>query len=532
MQVQSPSKATEGASEARVGANPDSGAMRSSYTRFDQVPFLEGAHPFFGHLRQIRDDRIGFLQRAIRSNRGNALLRIKNPTLVPIFFARTPEALHEVMVERAEDFGKSGVLRFGLYPIAGEGLFTAQWDHWKPNRRLMAPLFQPSALGGYADAMVAMTDRVLADFRDGETRIIFEDTNRITMAIAAKTLFDAETFAEAEKLSDALTIGLGFAADHGPSAFAIMHLWSRVGLEAVAKAVRSKRLAVAAEKLHGPLFFYGRKGAAVREAVRTLDDYVASMIARRKEAEREGRATPNDLLTKLLATQDSEADVELKAPNGNKAPIRLSDKQVRDEILTLFIAGHETTATGLAWTLQLLCQHPEIYARVEAEVDAAGPDLGIHSLPSLQLTLRVFKEALRIYPPVYIFARQAVRATRLCGLDLPKQSLAFVSAYALHHDPDVWPEPEKFDPDRFLPENEAKRHRLAWQPFGAGPRVCIGNHFALMEGQLVLAKMLRYARFSQSTPDTPEAFATLRPSNGVPLKITLRGNADKVRTKA
>jgi cytochrome P450 len=470
---------------------------------------LRDPHPLLGHLKLLGRDKIAFLEHTLRESNEHGLIRVASPIGPTVLFARTPEVLHEVMVEKADVIGKSYILRFGLYPLAGEGLFTSQWNTWKPNRRLMAPLFHPSVLGTYAADMVKSTEATLKLFRDGEVRAIFDDTNRITMSIAAKTLFDADTFEEAESIGDALTVGLGFALDHGPSAFAIAHVWTRALLKGLAaRSPKLEPLAKVSEHLHGPLFLPGKKGRAVKEAVALLDAHVAKMIAdRRKKLADPTQAPPNDLLSKLLQARDEGG--------------QLSEKQVRDEVLTLFIAGHETTATGLAWSLYLLCKHPDIYAKVQAEVDAAGQNLGIESLAKLPLTLRVFKEALRLYPPVYIFGRQALRATEVQGLAVEAHTVVLVSPYALHRNPNVWPDPLQFDPDRFLPEAESKRHRLAWLPFGAGPRICIGNHFALMEAQLVLAKMLQYASFDLAGEEEPLAFATLRPKHGVRLKVSL-----------
>jgi len=244
----------------------------------------------------------------------------------------------------------------------------------------------------------------------------------------------------------------------------------------------------------------------LKDAVVVLDSYVARLIDERRRSP----GQHSDLLSLLLAARD---DTSGKG---------LSDKQVRDELLTLFVAGHETTATGLAWTLYLLGKNPEIEAAVLREVDALPGEPTAADLPKLDLTRRVFMEALRLYPPVFVFARQAVEPTTLRGVPLKRHTIVLVPVYALHRRPDLWPEPERFDPDRFLPENEAKRPRLAWLPFGAGPRVCIGAFFALMEAQLVLATLLRKFRFEVLGDDLPDAFVTLRPKHGVRVKVVAR----------
>jgi cytochrome P450 len=217
-----------------------------------------------------------------------------------------------------------------------------------------------------------------------------------------------------------------------------------------------------------------------------------------------------DLLTRLLAARDAD--------DGSA----MTDKQVRDEVLTLFIAGHETTAAGLAWTLYELARAPALYAEVEREIDALGRAPTADDLPALSLTLRVFKEALRKYPPVYLFGRTSNEPTSLGGYELGRESNVLVAPAALHFRDDLWPNPERFDPSRFLPEAEASRHRLAWLPFGGGPRICLGNYFALMEAQLVLATWLRHVRFEAVGTEEPDPGATLRPKHGVRMRVRRR----------
>jgi cytochrome P450 len=210
----------------------------------------------------------------------------------------------------------------------------------------------------------------------------------------------------------------------------------------------------------------------------------------------------------------------------------MSDRQVRDEVLTLFVAGHETTATGLAWTIYLACRHPAILAALQREVDAVGDAPGVADLPRLDLCLRAFKEALRLYPPVYAFGRDSLSPVTIAGYDLPPPTNMMTSPWVLHHNPRFWPDPERFDPDRFLPEHEAGRHRYAYLPFGAGPRICLGSHFAYMEAQLALAVILRRYSFELLGDDEPEPGATLRPRHGVRVRVRRREHAHVVAGEA
>ncbi|HEU4536605.1 MAG TPA: cytochrome P450, partial [Polyangiaceae bacterium] len=203
----------------------------------------------------------------------------------------------------------------------------------------------------------------------------------------------------------------------------------------------------------------------------------------------------------------------------------MSDRQLRDEVITLFVAGHETTAAALAWAFYLLARAPAWRDRVQAEVDALPPGpIGFEAAAKLAVTARVFKETLRLYPPLDMLARRSLEPFAVGGVAVPAGTIAFVSPWIVHRHEPTWPDPERFDPDRFLPEAEARRPRGAFLPFGAGPRVCIGNHFALLEGPIVLATLMRAARFEidGARPVEPEAFATLRPRGGVPAIVRLR----------
>ncbi len=473
---------------------------------FEEIPWLEGATGWSGHNALIRKDRLAFAR--LVADAARPLSRVKTP-FADVVAIGTPEIAHEILVEKHADFIKSAMLRFSLYPLAGDGLFTSDGELWKRQRKLMAPLFHPGALASYAEDMVACTEREVSTWRDGDSLPIFRETTRITMAIAGKTLFDADTFSEADAIGEALTMALDWTAKQAGGPFAIAHLVTSRMLEKSSDAspepVRAKLKEVAA-RLRMPLFLPGAEGRTLQRALDHLDAHVQHMIDDRRSGARK-----NDLLARLLHAHDDDHGV-------------MSDKQLRDEVLTLFVAGHETTATGLAWTVDLLCRHPEWYARVRAEVDALGRRPTLADLPKLEVCLRVFKEALRVYPPVYFFGRTAQRETTIGGVRLPRFTNVVILPWALHRNPRVWPDPERFDPDRFLPAAEHARHRSAWLPFGAGPRVCIGNHFALMEAPLVLATMFRDHDFELLERDTPEPFATLRPRKGVPVRVKKRVN--------
>jgi len=466
---------------------------------------LPGAQGMTGHMPLIREDRMRFL--ALGATSPDPLVRVSAPLGV-VALITTPDLLHELLVVRHAEYVKSAMMRFTIAPIAGEGLFTTSGALWKRQRKLMAPLFQPSALHVYADAMLACTRRVVDGWADGQRVDLARETTRITMDIAARTLFDADTTAEAETLSDAITVALDWGSEAAGGALSLAHVVPSFLLARVADVLPGSMAETArawSSRLEHPRFLPGAAGQRLRQAVKVLDDYVARMIAERRAQ----GSTRDDLLSRLLAARDDDGAA-------------MSDTQVRDEVLTLFVAGHETTATGLAWAIDLLCRNPDWYARVEAEVDALGHRPGLDDLPRLQTVLRVFKEALRLYPPAYFFGRTTWQASSLGGYHMPRFGNVLVSPWVIHHNPRVWDDPERFDPDRFLPEAEVGRHRCAWIPFGAGPRVCIGLHFALMEAQLVLAEMLQRYHFDALEPSRPDPATTLRPAGTMPVRVTQR----------
>jgi cytochrome P450 len=475
--------------------------------RFEDIPMADGATSY-GHLRVINQDRMGFLRRVAAGKQDMVRLKLLAQTVVA---ANGPGPLHEVLVSKAKSFEKSPVLRTALYPLAGDGLFTSEGELWRRQRKLMSPLFRYRALTGYADAMAGCSERAVESWHDGE-RDIARETTRIAMSVAGKTLFDADTFTDADELGAALTTALDWVNHQTFSPVLVAQAVTKTRLMVAshrARAPFSGWLKRAAEALHRPIMVPGERTRELKAALEVLERRVERMIDDRRNAT--GDEHP-DLLSALLGARDEDGS-------------RMSDRQVRDEILTLFIAGHETTASGLAWSLYSLARDPAAYAKAQAEVDAlSGNHVGLDDLPRLSYCLKVFKEALRLYAPIYLFGRQAIEPVEIGGYQLARGVIILVSPYAVHHRPDLWPDPYRFDPERFTPEAEQERPREAYLPFSGGPRTCIGNHFALMEGPIVLATLLRAARFTlvSDAEVVPEAGATLRPKGGIPMRVELR----------
>lgn len=471
----------------------------------DELPVVPGGN-VLGHVHLFQDDRLRFL-RTVGETAPLARLRFLHRWVA---MASSPETAHEVLVERAKSFEKSPGIRVLLRELAGDGLFTSEGELWKRQRRLMSPLFHAQPLSGYAPTMAEVARRALAEVGEGDTIDLSRLTTRIAMGVVAATLFGAESATDADDLGHALTVALKWVDDQMASTYLTLQITLIELMEKLHPAVPAPLAGVQArleEALRDPILLPGRRDPELVAAVQRLDTYVQALIDDR-------RASPQarvDLLTKLLLVRDLE---------GGRTE-GMSDKQVRDEANTLFVAGHETTANALAWSFSLLGRHPEARARAQAEADAFGPEGPTSYEPErLAFTTRVFREALRLYPPVVLLPRRSLEPVTIAGVTLPERTIVFVNPYGLHMNAAVWPEPERFDPDRFLPEREATRHKSAWLPFGVGPRVCIGNHFAMMEGPLVLATLLRRARFElPSHPIEADAFATLRPKGGVPARV-------------
>lgn len=434
-----------------------------------------------------------------------ARLRFRGRDVVVV---STPETAHEVLVANARTFDKSPGTRMALYPLAGEGLFTARGELWRRQRRAMAPLFNHSQIAAFAACMLEVANRSAARWRDGETIELAKATTQIAMGIVGKALFDAETFDQADELGEALTVALAWANSLMGTWPTFVQLSARRLLGKMRDRYATGLVQAAVDRvldaLEKPALYYLPGQGRVREAVATIDRRVAQMIAARRESGTER----DDLIAQLLRARNDE---------GTGA---MSDKQVRDEAVTLFVAGHETTALGLAFAFHELAKQPAWYAAVQREGARLVGWMPSHAeLPSLPTSLAVFKEALRMYPPVYLVLREARDDVVVGGYVLPRGTIVIVSIYGIHHNPDVYADPDRFRPDRFEPQAESPRSRTAWLPFGAGPRVCIGNHFALLEGQLVLATLAREVRFVPVGPMHLAPAATLRPGGGIPVVV-------------
>jgi cytochrome P450 len=432
-----------------------------------------GGAPLVGNLFEFRSDRLALQRRIVRECGDLGVMRI-GP--IPVYAASSAALAHQILVDHADAFVKSRGLGKIARPMLGDGLLTSEHELHRQQRRLIAPAFSHRRIAAYAGAMADLTERAQAALADGAVVDVAHEMMRLTLALVGKTLFDADVASDADEVGAAIT-----AANHYVS-------------EQVTR-------------LPTPIWLPTRKNRAARRAIATIDRVIYRLIAARRAA----ATDVGDVLSTLVSARDEVTGVGMP------------DRQIRDEAVTLFLAGHETTANALAWSFHLLGRHPDVAARLadEARAVLAGRPPAMDDLPRLPTALLVLKEAMRLYPPAYMVGRQAERAVPLGPVVLRPGDTVFVNIYAMHRRADYFDAPDEFRPERFTPEREKLLVRGAYLPFGGGPRICIGNHFALMEGQLILASLAQRLRFVplDDRPVVPEPLVTLRPKGGLPMRV-------------
>jgi cytochrome P450 len=399
-----------------------------------------------------------------------------------------PEYAREVLIEKADKFRKGDIMKRGLGPFIGNGLVTSDGDFWKRQRKLVQPAFHYKRIETYADVMVDHTLKMMEGWRNGETRRIDRDMMKVTLSVVCKTLFDADVSGEAERVAELLGEVLVLSNERFSS---VINL---------------------------PEWMPTPKRRRTQRVMRELDAIIQRFIEeRRKSGEDKG-----DLLSMLLMAQDDDGQ-------------GMSDKQLRDEVMTLFFAGHETTAMTLTWTWYLLSQHPDVLKELVAEIDTAleGRAPTIRDLPNLPYTEMVVKESMRIYPAVSGVNRKTLEDVNIGGYFVPKDTEISVSIWAMHRSPRYFDNPEQFDPKRFSPEREKDIPRYAYLPFAAGPRVCIGNSFAMMEARLIVATVLQHftPTLVPGQNITAEQILTIRPRNGLQMRVEGRETEATAKAK-
>lgn len=431
-----------------------------------------------GVMPQFNRDTLSFIERC--RDYGD-VVRMRFFYLT-VYFLYHPDHIEYVLSTNAKNFIKSRTLRSPFFQrLVGNGLLTSEGEEWKRQRRLAQPAFHRQRINAYGDVMVEYAERMISGWKKNEVRDIHRDMMRLTLQIVVRTLFSSDISGDADKVGRVLSkIVRPFAS------------------QATLKWILDNRL---------PTPTHRRFNAAARE----IDDIVYRIIAERRAS----GSDQGDLLSMLLAAQDEDGS-------------RMSDRQLRDEVMTLFLAGHETTALTLSWAWYLLAQNPEVEKNFHAELDeviGSRPPT-VDDLPRLKYTERIAKESMRLYPPAYGVGRESVQEFELGGYCVPAKSQLFMFQWATQRDPRFFAEPERFYPERWTDEFVNGLPKYAYFPFGGGPRVCIGNYFAMMEVVLLLATIGRKFKLSL-VPNHPVQILpamSLRPADGIKVSVENRSN--------
>jgi cytochrome P450 len=393
-----------------------------------------------------------------------------------IFQVNHPDLIRDVLVTHDWNFIKARGLRSSK-PILGSGLLTSEGELHRRQRRLAQPAFHNARLASYAEVMVECAASATEGWISGQPYALDQEMMRLTLQIVGRTLFSADVVHDARDIGESLTKALRlFIGLNRP----VAQLISPLRKHAERKAAQTRReLAVVLAKV-------------IEDHRREPDKY-------------------DDMLSLLMSSHD------------DMGAGYMSDELLLDESLTLFLAGHETTANALTWTWYLLAQHSEVELQLRDEIEAAlnGRSPTLKDLPSLRYTSQVFRESMRLYPPAWIIAREAVTAYRLGPCDVPPGATIFMSAYATQRDPRFWNHPEQFDPDRWREEISIQRPKFSYYPFGAGTRVCIAENFAMIEGILLIAALLQRWKFHLLPQQKVELWPqiTLRPRHSIYFRV-------------
>lgn len=429
------------------------------------------------HLRAIRADFREFAHSLHRQYGDVVTYRVLGQ---PVYQFASPALAHEVLVEKAKSLYKPDNQKRAFGRIIGNNLFTSDGEQWVARRRLLGPLFSPQAIGRYRQIVLRQAADVFDRLSEGEVNVS-QTTNTIALLSVAESLFGARIHEQSRRFLEVATRLQGAVTRQILSPF-LLPLWMPTG-----------------------------DNRTIRDSLTFFHEMISSLIADHRQSSQ----APPTLLAALLSATDTVDGT------------RLSDREAMDEALTMLLAGSDTTAAALSWSAFLLAKHPEMQHQLRLEVHrtAAGGSLNAEHAGDLLLAEQVFKESLRLYPPAIAIARQAAEPVVIGGVRVPRGALVFVIVYSIHHDPRWFPAPEVFDPQRFGPLAESAIPENAYLPFGLGPRACIGRRFAMMEGPLVLAEMVRRFDFrliESSVEPELETQLSLHPRNGLRLQLSRR----------
>lgn len=425
-------------------------------------------------LKMLATDRLGlFAEMARHGDVTQITIRRR-----PVVLLMHPDDIRRMLVVEQRSFVKGPSL-LQTRQLLGDGLLTSEGEFHLRQRRLVQPAFHRERIAEYASVMTEYADRTSARWRNGEKLDVHEEMMRLTLAVAARCFFSADVEGDARDIGEALDLSLRL---FGYAILPLGGLIRYVPLPWVRELWRARR---------------------------SLESFIERLIQeRRASGEDHG-----DLLSMLIAARDTEGDGR-----------GMTDKQLRDEIVTLLMAGHETTANALTWTWYLLSKYPQVEEKLHAELDRVlgGRTPTVADVPQLTYTRNVLAEAMRLYPPAWILERRAVKDFEAGGYRIPAGSLVLASQYLVHRDPRWWDEPARFAPERW--EEGKERPKFSYFPFGGGTRICVGEPFAWMEGTLVLATLAQRWRLCYEEPldPVPEPLVTLRPRDGLPMRLVAR----------
>ncbi len=436
--------------------------------------------PLLGHLLDFRRNPPDFLLNAANQHGEVVYLKLGPQE---VFLVNAPELIKDVLVTNHKNFIKSRGLQMAKR-FLGEGLLTSEGEFHRRQRRLAQPAFHRQRIANYADTMVTYGVKLREGWEEGQTLDVSQEMMRLTLSIVGKTLFDADVASEASEIGEALT--------------AILKMFERI----------TNPFAAIIAKLPLP------SNTRMQKARERLDETIYRIINERRNS----KIDRGDLLSMLLLAQDEEGDGS-----------GMTDEQVRDESLTIFLAGHETTANALTWTWFLLSQNPDVEAKFHEEIDTllAGRLPTFEDVPKLRYTEKLFAESMRLYPPAWTLGRQVLNDYQLGEYVAPKGSIILMSQYVMHHTARYYPEPFEFNPERWTQEAREARPKFSYFPFGGGPRVCIGEQFAWMEGILLLATLAQpwRMRLAEGQVIKPQAMVTLRPKYGMKMTFEQRNRS-------
>ncbi len=429
-----------------------------------------------GVMSEFNRDTLGFIQRC--RDYGD-VVRMRFLYLT-VHFIYNPDHIEYVLSTNARNFIKSRSLRSPFFQrLVGNGLLTSEGEVWKRQRRLAQPAFHRQRISSYGDVMVEYAKRMISAWSKGEVRDIHRDMMRLTLEIVVKTLFNADVSGDADKVGRVLA-----------------QMVKPFASQATLKWILDNRLPTPTHR-------------RFNEAAREIDEIVFRIIAERRSS----GSDQGDLLSMLLAAHDEDGS-------------QMSDRQLRDEVMTLFLAGHETTALTLSWAWYLLARNPDIEKKFHAELDQVlgSRSPAVSDMACLKYTEMIAKESMRLYPPAYGVGREAIQEFELGAYRVPAKSQLFMFQWVTQRDPRFFTEPERFYPDRWTEDFNNTLPKYAYFPFGGGPRACIGNYFAMMEIVLLLATIGQRFRFSlvPEHPVTLMPAMSLRPKDGIRVSVEHR----------